>query len=222
MNKLDFRKLHGNIKDLGIGEVGVFYVYYIMYESSKDFNGVFCKSITKPHNQSSLETLFYPFKHETILSMFNTMKGLNLISEDLDGFIIINSLINAMASVKFETIIDEVLTQFNDICGTKFRITTEANRMAVRARLRDDKYEMNELIDVVRFKYKDWCDDKTMAQYLRPQTIFSPGKFQGYLNAMPKNRTNMIRVKTVGGVESLISKVQFERAEPGWFTKIED
>lgn len=74
-----------------------------------------------------------------------------------------------------------VLTYLNEICGTKYKPTTKSHIENINARLADHSVEDCRL--VIDKKFNEWGHDDRMAGYLRPQTLFSAGKFDGYLMA---------------------------------------
>jgi uncharacterized phage protein (TIGR02220 family) len=86
---------------------------------------------------------------------------------------------------KKEDIVDTdsglVLSYLNKITGSKYKLTTTSHIQNINARLND--YTVKDLKDVIDCKNKEWANDPKMAAYLRPQTLFSAGKFDGYLKA---------------------------------------
>lgn len=75
-----------------------------------------------------------------------------------------------------------VLTYLNEICGTKYKHTTKSHIENINGRL-SDGHTVEDCKLVIDFKFNEWGSDQRMAGYLRPQTLFSTGKFQGYLMA---------------------------------------
>jgi uncharacterized phage protein (TIGR02220 family) len=59
-----------------------------------------------------------------------------------------------------------VLNYLNEVCSSKYKNTTKSHIENINARLAEGH---------------TWANDKKMAGYLRPSTLFSTGKFQGYL-----------------------------------------
>lgn len=81
-----------------------------------------------------------------------------------------------------------VLTYFNQICSSKYKSSTKSHIENINARLTEG-HSVEDCKAVIDFKFNEWGSDPRMAGYLRPQTIFSTGKFQGYLmaaNTKPK------------------------------------
>ena len=87
-------------------------------------------------------------------------------------------------------LIDRILTDLNDICGTKFSLKTKPSRALVSARL-DEGYSYDDFITVIKKKNEEW-KNTDMQQYIRPQTLFSAKHFDEYLNskAVVKKTTN--------------------------------
>jgi len=81
--------------------------------------------------------------------------------------------------------IDEVLKYLNTVTGKTLRIKTEAHRQYVSARF-EEGYSVDDFKKVVDVKSSQWLGDKEMEKHLVPKTIFSPSKFDGYLNEAPK------------------------------------
>lgn len=75
-----------------------------------------------------------------------------------------------------------VLTYFNEICSSKYKHTTVSHIENINARLTEG-HSVEDCRMVIEFKFNEWGNDQRMAGYLRPSTIFSTGKFQGYLMA---------------------------------------
>lgn len=78
--------------------------------------------------------------------------------------------------------VKSVVDQMNSILNSKYKPSTKSHAQNINARLQDG-HSVSDLILVVKHKYQEWKDDPKMAQYLRPQTLFQAGKFDGYLMA---------------------------------------
>ena len=82
----------------------------------------------------------------------------------------------------------KVLSEMNSILGSKYKHSTKSHMQNIQARL-NEGHKVDDLISVVKSKLEEWGSDPKMAQYLRPQTLFQAGKFNGYLmaaNTQPK------------------------------------
>ena len=78
--------------------------------------------------------------------------------------------------------VKSVVEQMNSILNSKYKPSTKSHAQNISARL-DEGHSIDELILVVKDRLSVWGNDPKMAQYLRPQTIFQAGKFNGYLMA---------------------------------------
>ena len=82
---------------------------------------------------------------------------------------------------KADTDATEVIDYLNTKTGSSYRATTEANIKPIRARL-NDGFSVEDCKKVIDTKSGQWLNNPDMAKYLRPATLFSPSKFEGYLN----------------------------------------
>jgi len=122
-----------------------------------------------------------------------------------------------------ENIIDGIILEMNNVWGSSYRLKTEANRKFIRARLKDG-HSISEILLVISTLWRQWGNDPVMSRFLRPITIFSPSKFEGYLNQalrLRANDDNMIYVQDAYGSKRRITKVQFEKAESGFFKRLD-
>ena len=75
----------------------------------------------------------------------------------------------------------QVLTHLNQVTSSRYQVST-TSLQNIRARI-GDGYTVEELSLVVDYCNAKWSEDLTMAAYLRPQTLFQPSKFPGYLKS---------------------------------------
>lgn len=75
----------------------------------------------------------------------------------------------------------EVIDYLNIKTDSSYRATTEANIKPIRARL-NDGFSVEDCKKVIDTKSGQWLNNPDMVKYLRPATLFSPSKFEGYLN----------------------------------------
>ena len=75
----------------------------------------------------------------------------------------------------------EVIEYLNAKTGSSYRATTEANIKPIRARL-NDNYTVEDCKRVIDSKVGQWLNNPEMNKFLRPETLFRPSKFEGYLN----------------------------------------
>lgn len=84
-----------------------------------------------------------------------------------------------------------IIGHMNAVFGTRYRATAEATRRLIRGRMRDG-FTKEDFFAVHLKKWTDWKDDPKMARYLRPETLYAAGKFEGYLNQItPAERSRM-------------------------------
>ena len=88
-----------------------------------------------------------------------------------------------------------ILTDLNERLGLKrgFSCKSEGNRYKIMARLKEG-YKLEDFILVNQKKCKQWIDDPEMAQYLRPETLYS-NKFEGYLNQIEVKDVKQVKPK---------------------------
>lgn len=78
--------------------------------------------------------------------------------------------------------VKQVIDLLNSMTGSKYKASTRSHASNISGRL-NDGHGVDDLMAVVRFKVGEWLHDPKMAQYLRPETLFQAGKFNGYLTA---------------------------------------
>lgn len=83
---------------------------------------------------------------------------------------------------------EEVIGYLNRRAGTGYKPTTANTRKLVKARLKEG-FTVEDMKLVIDKKCADWLNNRDMAQYLRPETLFGP-KFESYLNARTTIRPN--------------------------------
>ena len=85
--------------------------------------------------------------------------------------------------------IENIIDYMNKVLETNYKYSTNGTVKHIKARLKEG-FIMDDFYLVIEKKARQWKDDPKMAQYLRPQTLFT-GKFEGYLNQItPKEKTN--------------------------------
>lgn len=85
---------------------------------------------------------------------------------------------------------EEVIDHLNRRAGTHYKPHTANTRKLVKARL-NEGFTVEDMKLVIDKKCADWLNNRDMAQYLRPETLFG-NKFESYLNAksIPQNSQN--------------------------------
>jgi uncharacterized phage protein (TIGR02220 family) len=74
-----------------------------------------------------------------------------------------------------------VLTHLNQVTSSRYQVST-TSLQNIRARI-GEGYTVEELSLVIDYCNAKWSEDLTMSAYLRPQTLFQPSKFPGYLKS---------------------------------------
>lgn len=82
------------------------------------------------------------------------------------------------------TVIDQILLYLNEKAGKRFNTKTAANRKFIQGRL-NEGYTVDDLQHVIDVMVTEWKGTK-MEDYLRPETLFNPTKFQTYINKVSK------------------------------------
>ncbi|WP_288476682.1 conserved phage C-terminal domain-containing protein [uncultured Pantoea sp.] len=77
-----------------------------------------------------------------------------------------------------------VLEHLNRAAGMRFQ-KSKSSLSPIRGRLAED-FTADELILTVDYSIAKWAEDPKMCEYVRPETIFRPGKFPGYLSSAQK------------------------------------
>jgi len=113
-----------------------------------------------------------------------------------------------------EETVTRIIATLNEEWGSGFRPTTEANRRSIRARLNDGHSE-DDVNSVIKYMGTKWGNDPRMSQYLRPITVFSPSKFEGYLSSA-KTR-EVLTVQDMYGKTRQITREQLDSSEKGFY-----
>lgn len=97
-----------------------------------------------------------------------------------------NNLLKEKKSTKKESVeqsstipYNEIISYLNTKAGTNFRSTSNDNQKHIRARW-NDGFRLEDFYKVIDVKVSEWKNDKKMAPFLRPSTLFGT-KFEGYL-----------------------------------------
>ncbi|HDT6510508.1 TPA: conserved phage C-terminal domain-containing protein [Klebsiella aerogenes] len=75
----------------------------------------------------------------------------------------------------------EVLAHLNQVSGSRFQ-KSKSSLENIRARLRDG-HAVSDLKLVIDLKHEHWHENDEQYQYMRPETLFGPKKFEGYLQS---------------------------------------
>lgn len=102
---------------------------------------------------------------------------------------------------------EQILEYFNSVAGTKFR-QTETNLKPIRARLLE-KFTVDDCKLVIDYKVEEWKGTE-MQKYLRPETLFRPSKFEGYLNAAQTKAPKKARQSSADTLSGHTVKTAFQ------------
>ena len=80
----------------------------------------------------------------------------------------------------------EVIDHLNNVAGSSYRSTTETTRKAILAR-RGEGYDLDDFKLVIDDRWEQWRGGK-MEEFMRPDTLFKPSKFEGYLSEAKKHQ----------------------------------
>ncbi len=74
-----------------------------------------------------------------------------------------------------------VLNHLNQVSGSRYQ-KSKTSLENIRARLREG-YSVHDLQLVIDLKHEHWNGNDDQYQYMRPETLFGPKKFEGYLQS---------------------------------------
>jgi len=126
------------------------------------------------------------------------------------------------ANKEHEDKIEEVIKRFNEMTGLNLSINTASHRTIISGRL-NDGHSVETLLAVVAWKQKEWSKDEKMKKYIRPSTLFNPGKFDNYLNEIPKDLMQamvdgtLLKVRNIQGTIQNVTQEQYDNASPGFY-----
>ena len=127
---------------------------------------------------------------------------------NVNGNVNVNSNVNVNDIKKKASPSDEIIIILEDLnkrikSEKGFSPLVQYNQNLIKARM-SEGYTVEDFILVNKKKCEQWMNDSEMAQYLRPQTLYS-NKFEGYLN--------QIEVKTVKQVNPKYQTADERRRE---------
>ena len=126
------------------------------------------------------------------------------------------------ANKEHEDKIEEVIKRFNEMTGLNLSINTASHRTIISGRL-NDGHSVETMLAVVAWKQKEWSKDERMKKYIRPSTLFNPGKFDNYLNEIPKDLMQamvdgtLLKVRNIQGTIQNVTQEQYDNASPGFY-----
>lgn len=92
---------------------------------------------------------------------------------------LVNENVNEIENSKLK-IVNAIIADLNEVCGTAYKPTSEKTRKLIKARL-NDGFVFEDFKHVHRVKYREWGNDAKQVVYLRPETLYG-NKFEGYKN----------------------------------------
>lgn len=115
---------------------------------------------------------------------------------------------------------EEVIDHLNQRAGTHYKASTANTRKLVKARLKEG-FTVEDIKLVIDKKCADWLNNRDMAQYLRPETLFG-SKFESYLNAQSRPQThqnNMTYRQDIDPAAAayLEANAKYLTGDKGWF-----
>ena len=81
---------------------------------------------------------------------------------------------------KYSAEINEIVAYLNEKTQSSYRTSTANTRRHIVARLKQC-YTVDDFKHVIDVKCAEWLNDPKMAQYLRPETLFTERNFENYL-----------------------------------------
>ena len=82
-------------------------------------------------------------------------------------------------NVKNDKEVRYIVEYLNKSTDKNFKPESKSTQKLIKARL-NEKYTVEDFENVIKCKTKDWKNTE-MEKYLRPETLFNPTKFEGYL-----------------------------------------
>jgi len=83
-------------------------------------------------------------------------------------------------------IVEKTIRRLNELAGTSFRPDSKVTVKHINARI-SEGYTLEDFEAVLESKWHEWRDNSDMRKFYRPQTLFSPEHFEGYLQAAKLN-----------------------------------
>lgn len=90
-----------------------------------------------------------------------------------------------------------IVSYLNEKAGTNYKATTKNTQSSIKARLAEG-FTVDDFKIVIDKMCAEWIGDEKMERFLRPSTLFSPSKFEGYLNAKFTRKEVKANAKHVG------------------------
>ena len=105
--------------------------------------------------------------------------------------------------------IAEIVEYLNSVCGTNYRANSAQTQKNINGRL-GEGFTVDDFKLVIDAKAREW-KGTDMEQYLRPDTLFRPTKFESYVNYAKKRRMKRIAVAEPVEVEPELTDEEWLR-----------
>ena len=105
--------------------------------------------------------------------------------------------------------IAEIVEYLNSVCGTNYRANSAQTQKNINGRL-GEGFTVDDFKIVIDAKAREW-KGTDMEQYLRPDTLFRPTKFESYVNYAKKRRMKRIAVAEPVEVEPELTDEEWLR-----------
>lgn len=89
-------------------------------------------------------------------------------------------------------IVIEIVNYLNSKTNKNFKASTAATKRYINGRLAEG-YSLDQIKQVIDLKVSQWLNDPHMSKYLKPDTLFRPEKFEGYLNEVPAKQQQPVK-----------------------------
>lgn len=116
--------------------------------------------------------------------------------------------------------VEDVIAYLNEKTGKSFKSSTASTKKHISGRL-NEGYTLEDFKRVIDIKCEQWLKDSKMSKYLRPDTLFSPGHFESYLNEAPKPKPVAKNEKQTEKID-LEWQRQFYDDEDEWNQQVEE
>lgn len=110
-----------------------------------------------------------------------------------------------------------VVSYLNQKTGRAFKIENKDTQQKINSLLKDG-HTVEELNRVIDIKCHQWLDHPKMSKFLRPETLFSKSKFEGYLNEPSPEEDHPSGMSR----EGLLVLKQLQAEEEAYFKAQED
>jgi len=115
-------------------------------------------------------------------------------------------------------IVSQIILHLNAKSGSHYRASTEDTRKKIIARLAEG-FILQDFLIVINRKVAQWGDDRKMAPFLRPETLFCKKHFASYVGEPDAARKQSVAEKILGGspvvVDVTPDKIERFNGNPG-------